>query len=77
MTPIVFDAEQTAGTLCPPAGSCGPGAAVQLQRKGPGEVHDEEEEEEEEKNSTPGLPRVLIHQAWQACRFRRQLCSVM
>lgn len=33
-------------------------------KESPGEVHDEEEEEEEEKTSTPGLPHVLIHQAW-------------
>lgn len=31
-------------------------------KKSPGEVHDEEEEE---KTSTPGLPHVLIHQAWR------------
>lgn len=33
MMPISFDTEQTAQTFCPPAGSCGPSAAVQLQRK--------------------------------------------
>lgn len=33
MMPILFDTEQTAETFFPPAGSCGPSAAVQLQRK--------------------------------------------
>lgn len=67
ITGVDHDAHQVRhGAACGgTVSSCGqlrPWRRRATSKKSPGEVDDEEEEEE--KNSTPGLPRVLMHQAW-------------